>query len=127
MKPLLCDQALLSGLGSMWSDEVLFHARISPESPGKALAPADFARLRDAIHEVLTAAIEAKGAVEGGFTTLDGKPGTAEKLLGVYRRVGEPCRVCGATVRQTKVSGKTTYVCRKCQPKKSAPKKRRQS
>jgi formamidopyrimidine-DNA glycosylase len=78
--------------------------------------------LRDAIREVLSAGIDAQGASIDDFRHLDGARGSFQDRFLVHRREGEPCLVCGTTIRKLVVGGRGTYVCARCQP---APRRRR--
>jgi len=119
MKPLLVDQSLLSGIGNLWSDEILFAARVHPATPANALSAADFERLSEAIRQVLTAAVDAGGAEQVSFLAgPEGGPRPAAQLH-VHGREGEPCSVCGSPIRTAKVSGKTAYLCGRCQRRKA--------
>ena len=107
-KGLLLDQSLLCGLGNYYADEVLFRARISPESRGKALNAGDFERLHDAIQGVLAEALD------------EGRP---EFDRQVHGREGEPCPACGSEIKMIRIQNRATYLCRKCQRKKSVRRK----
>jgi formamidopyrimidine-DNA glycosylase len=114
MKPLLCNQALLSGLGNTWADEILFRARINPQTQAKALSKADFERLHQSMRECIRIGIEAEKARLAGEDGLE---------LQIHGREGEPCPVCGSTIKKIKVGGSGTFLCGKCQRKKSVRKK----
>jgi len=119
VKPPLIDQSVMAGIGNLWSDEILFAARLHPETPANALGAADFERLAAAIREVLTRAVEAGGAEQVSF--LEGPEGgpAAEAQVQVHGREGEPCPICASPIRTAKVSGKTAFHCPKCQRKKA--------
>lgn len=114
MKPLLCNQSLLSGLGNTWADEILFRARINPQTQAKALSRADFDRLHTSVRECIRIGIEAEEARLAG----EGSPQPQ-----IHGREGEPCPICGSAIKKIKVGGSGTFLCGKCQRKKSAPRK----
>ena len=122
IKPFLLDQRQIAGIGNIYADEALFRTGVHPLRPAGTLRPADYARLRDAIREVLSAGIDAQGASIDDFRHLDGARGSFQDRFLVHRREGEPCLVCGTTIRKLVVGGRGTYVCARCQP---APRRRR--
>ncbi len=81
-----------------------------------ALKPGQYVRLREAILEVLAAGIDAHGASIDDFRDLDGARGSFQDRFLVHLRAGEPCVVCGTTIRKLSVGGRGTYVCVRCQP-----------
>jgi formamidopyrimidine-DNA glycosylase len=122
IKSFLLDQRQIAGIGNIYADEALFRTGVHPLRPAGALRPTDYARLRDAIREVLSAGIDAQGASIDDVRHLDGARGSFQDRFLVHRREGEPCVVCGTTIRKLVVGGRGTYVCERCQP---APRRRR--
>jgi formamidopyrimidine-DNA glycosylase len=72
-------------------------------------------RLYRAIREVLQEAIDARGSSVSDYVDTEGRKGGFQLLHRVYRRHGEPCLACGATIRRTLVSQRGTHYCPKCQ------------
>ena len=110
IKGLLRDQAKLAGIGNAYSDDILHAALLSPFKPAANLDDAEVQRLYDAIHEVLTGAVErARGLAAGDLK--------AEKKLGmrVHGRSGQPCPVCGDTVRSVSFADSSLDYCPTCQ------------
>ncbi len=118
LKALLLDQSALSGIGNMYSNEILHRARLHPQTLGAQLTDAELQRLHDAIHDALTAAIADGGASETNFTDLHGNKGRHLEHLRVQGRAGEACPECGTTIKELRVSGRPTFICPKCQRKK---------
>jgi formamidopyrimidine-DNA glycosylase len=121
IKSFLLEQHQIAGIGNIYADEALFRTRVHPLRPAGTLRPADYARLRDAIREVLSAGIDARGASIDDFRHLDGARGSFQDRFLVHRREGEPCVVCGTTIRKLVVGGRGTYVCVRCQPVPRSP------
>jgi len=116
IKPFLLDQRTVAGVGNIYADEALFRAGVHPLRAAGSLRPAQYARLRDAVREALTAGIEARGASIDDFRDLDGARGSYQDRFLVHRREGEPCPVCSTPIRKLVVGGRGTYVCVRCQP-----------
>jgi formamidopyrimidine-DNA glycosylase len=122
VKAFLLDQRRIAGIGNIYADEALFRAAIHPLRPAGRLTAAQWAALRDAIEDALSAGIEAKGASIDDFRHIDGARGSFQDRFLIHRRAGEPCVNCGRTVRKIVVGGRGTYVCEHCQPR---PRRRR--
>ena len=110
LKHALTDQRLIAGVGNAYSDEALHVARLSPFRRASSLDAEETQRLHDALVEVLRDAA----------TRSEGLPLTdlkSEKKTGlrVHGRTGEPCPVCGDTVRQVAFASKSLQYCPTCQ------------
>ncbi|WP_299052012.1 DNA-formamidopyrimidine glycosylase family protein [uncultured Nocardioides sp.] len=105
---LLMDQSVLAGVGNVYRAEVLFRHRLHPLRPGNTLRAGQFAAVWEDLVALLEAGVEAGRIV----TTRPEHPGQVY----VYRRDGEPCRVCGATVRTAEQAARNVFWCPRCQP-----------
>lgn len=119
---LLMDQAVLAGVGNVYRAEVLFRHRIHPLRPGRTLRRGQFA----AIWQDLVV-LMAEGVRTGRIDTVRpehtpeamGRPPRKDDHGGevyVYRRTGQPCFVCGATVRTDVLKARNSFWCPRCQP-----------
>ena len=115
IKTALLDQALVAGVGNIYADESLFMSRIAPQTPSGQLTPAQLKRLHSALVEVLEASIGAGGTTFSDFRDLTGTNGNYGNAAWVYRRSGEPCRVCGTPIQRDKLGGRSSHWCPNCQ------------
>jgi formamidopyrimidine-DNA glycosylase len=117
MKQLLMDQKFISGLGNIYSDEVLFGAGLRYDRMSNALSSQEVRRLYRAIQETLQEAIKARGTTldDDAYVDLFGKPGEYGSELKVYGRVGLPCRRCRTPIQSIKISQRNAYFCPQCQ------------
>ena len=115
IKTALLDQALVAGVGNIYADESLFAAGIKPLTPAGRLSLARLETLRGCLVDVLQASIGAGGTTFSDFRDLEGVNGNYGGQALVYRRGGEPCRRCGATLIRQKLSGRSTHWCASCQ------------
>jgi formamidopyrimidine-DNA glycosylase len=115
IKTALLDQGLVAGVGNIYADESLFMSRISPHTPCNRLRPQQLERLHAAVVEVLTTSIGAGGTTFSDFRDLTGTNGNYGHAAWVYRRSGEPCRVCGSPIQRDKLSGRSSHWCPNCQ------------
>src|SRR5215469_717986 len=95
IKGVLRDQHIIAGIGNAYSDEVLHAARMSPFRLASSLTPEEVAEL----HAVMVATLREAVGRSDGLAASDLKK---EKKAGlrVHGRTGEPCPVCGDTVRE---------------------------
>jgi formamidopyrimidine-DNA glycosylase len=117
MKQLLMDQKFISGLGNIYSDEVLFAAGIRYDRLSDTLSSQEVRRLYRAIQEILQDAIKARGTTleDEAYLDLFGKPGEYQHELKVYGREGLPCRRCRTLIKTVKISQRNSYYRPQCQ------------
>ena len=115
IKTLLLDQGLVAGIGNIYADEALFRSGIKPEAIAADLNLVQIESLRKAIIEILQKAIEEGGTTFSDFINLMGVNGNYGGIAWVYRRGGQPCRVCGTGIEKIKLGGRSTHFCPQCQ------------
>ncbi|MFJ4667817.1 Fpg/Nei family DNA glycosylase [Kitasatospora purpeofusca] len=110
IKGVLRDQTVLAGVGNAYSDEVLHVARMSPYKLAADLSEEETARLFEALGSTLREAVERSRGLAAGELK-------AEKKLGmrVHGRTGQPCPVCGDTVREVSFADSSLQYCPTCQ------------
>jgi formamidopyrimidine-DNA glycosylase len=118
IKALLLDQGPISGLGNIYADEALHIAGIHPLRPGNSLSPPELERLRSAVGQVLTTAIENGGTSLDDLAYLlpDGRAGENLDRLLIYGRTDLPCARCGTPIERIVVRGRSSHFCPLCQP-----------
>jgi formamidopyrimidine-DNA glycosylase len=117
MKSLLMDQKFISGLGNIYSDEVLFAAGLRYDRMSDTLSSQEVRRLYRAIQETLQDAIRYRGTTleDEAYVDLNGEPGAFQTELKVYGRAGLPCRRCRTPIQSVKIGGRGAYYCPQCQ------------
>jgi formamidopyrimidine-DNA glycosylase len=117
LKPLLMDQKFISGLGNIYSDEVLFAAGLRYDRSSDTLSSQEVRRLYRAIREVVQDAIRFRGTTleDEAYVDLFGKPGEFQHELKVYGRKGLACRRCRTPIDSVKISGRSSFFCPQCQ------------
>jgi len=117
MKQLLMDQKFISGLGNIYSDEVLFHAGLRFDRVSDTLSSQEVRRLYRAIQEVLQESIKARGTTleDEAYLDLFGEPGGYGAELKVYGRAGLPCRRCRTPIETVRISQRSSFYCPQCQ------------
>ncbi|HEY2297543.1 MAG TPA: DNA-formamidopyrimidine glycosylase family protein [Jatrophihabitans sp.] len=110
LKGTLTEQSVIAGIGNAYSDEILHVAKLSPFKNATKLNGAEIARLHEAMHSVLTDAVQR--SVGQKAATLKGEKRSG---LRVHARAGLPCPVCGDTVRSISFADKHFEYCPTCQ------------
>jgi len=115
IKPLLMDQSFLAGIGNLYSDEVLFYAKVQPTRKAGNLKPKEIEKIYQGIKKILPASIKQRGTSADTYIDIEGKPGKYLPLLKVYRREGQPCFICQTEIKRLKMGGRSAHFCPKCQ------------
>jgi formamidopyrimidine-DNA glycosylase len=115
LKPLLLNQNLVAGLGNIYVDEALFAARLHPTRTADTLTDADFRRLHRAIRAVLAQGIRNEGTSFRDYRGAVGQEGRNQMMVEVFRREGQPCPRCRSVILKTRVGGRGTHYCPRCQ------------
>jgi len=115
IKQLLMDQAIISGIGNIYSDEICFYAKVLPVKPAGELSDDQIERLYDGIKKILLRAIKLRGSSVDNYVDASGKKGDYVKELKVYDREGEKCFRCDGIVKRIKLGGRSSYFCPICQ------------
>ncbi|MFH9586721.1 Fpg/Nei family DNA glycosylase [Streptomyces luteogriseus] len=110
LKGALWDQSLIAGVGNAYSDEILHAAKMSPFKLAASLSEEETARLYAALRDTLTEAVERSRGVAAGRLKAEKKSG-----LRVHGRTGEPCPVCGDTIREVSFADSSLQYCPTCQ------------
>jgi formamidopyrimidine-DNA glycosylase len=115
IKQALMDSHVVVGVGNIYASEALFRAGIRPTLAAGKVSRPRLERLVAAIRATLEAALAAGGTTLRDFRDSAGQPGYFQLETRVYGRAGEPCRVCGTAIRQTRQGQRSTFFCPRCQ------------
>ncbi|MBV8667499.1 MAG: bifunctional DNA-formamidopyrimidine glycosylase/DNA-(apurinic or apyrimidinic site) lyase [Burkholderiaceae bacterium] len=115
IKQVLLAGDVVVGVGNIYASESLFRAGINPKTPACRIGLERYLRLEQAIRAVLAEAIVQGGSSLRDFIAVNGQSGYFQQSYFVYDRAGQPCRVCGAAVRQVKQGQRSTFYCVNCQ------------
>jgi endonuclease-8 len=119
---LLMDQSVIAGIGNIYRAELLFRARLSPFAPGKDVPKATLQSIwKDAIplmragmadRRIVTTIPRDRPSSKGKNSK---RPPEKAEVHYVYRRNGQPCFLCGTTVRKQEMAGRNLFWCPVCQ------------
>ena len=115
VKAALLDQGVVAGIGNIYADEALWGARVHPATRVGALSDKALHRVLQEAADVMTMSIELGGSTDRNYVDAEGRRGAYLDFARVFRREGQPCLRCGTTIVKTRVAGRGTHVCPKCQ------------
>ena len=117
LKALMMDQKFISGLGNIYSDEVLFSAGLRYDRMSNTLSSQEVRRLYRAMQETVQDAIRHRGTTlpDEAYVDLFGRPGEYQNELKVYGRKGLPCRRCRTPIESVSIGGRRSFFCPQCQ------------
>lgn len=118
---LLMDQSIFAGVGNIYRVEILFRHRIKPSCPGNKLRKTSFEAIWDDLVTLMKLGVR-DGRVDTVFPEHTpeamNRPPRVDAHGGevyAYRRAGQPCLVCGATIRMANLQGRNLFWCGHCQ------------
>ncbi|MBI2624815.1 MAG: DNA-formamidopyrimidine glycosylase [Candidatus Nealsonbacteria bacterium] len=115
IKQVLMDQKAVSGIGNIYSDEILWRARVHPLKPANKLSDKELKDIYGAMKEILQKAIKLGGESISDYRKPDGKRGNFDKIRKIYRREGEKCFRCLNPIKRIKIGGRSAHYCPFCQ------------
>ena len=110
LKGVLRDQSVIAGIGNAYSDEILHAARLSPFRPASGLSETERSALYTALRDTLTDAVGRSAGLAAASLKAEKKTG-----MRVHARAGQPCPVCGDTVREVSFADSALQYCPTCQ------------
>lgn len=116
IKKLLLNQEVVSGIGNIYADEMLWAAKVDGNTPAEQISIRKLAKLIRAGQEVMTRAIAAGGtSFDSLYVHVNGESGYFSRSLNVYGREGEPCPRCGRDIVREHFMNRSSYKCSTCQ------------
>ncbi|NLJ48633.1 MAG: hypothetical protein GX428_03475 [Candidatus Atribacteria bacterium] len=115
VKNFLINQTWISGIGNIYSSEILFLSKIHPEKRVNELTVQEKKSLFDSIPLVLNQAIQCEVTTIRDYQHTNGTSGFFQNCLQVYGRKGKPCLICGTPIERIKMVQRSTYFCPQCQ------------
>jgi len=115
IKSVLLDQKIVAGLGNIYVDEVLFASGVRPMRLASEVNKTEATKMYQAIKRILTLAVKHRGTTFNNYVDGRGRKGNFSKQLKVYGRGKELCLVCKNPIIKTKIAGRGTHYCPKCQ------------
>jgi formamidopyrimidine-DNA glycosylase len=118
IKQVLMDQEVVSGIGNIYSDEILWFARVHPLERIKDLKDDEIKKIFYFTKKILKFSIKIGGDSMSDYRNIFGKIGGYQKQHKVYRRTGQKCFRCSTNIQRIKIGGRSGHFCPKCQKQK---------
>ena len=118
IKTVLLDQEIMTGLGNIYADEVLFKSRINPFKKAMLLNDSELSNVIENSRIILQDAIALGGTTIRSYTSSLGVTGSYQDKLLVHTK--KVCPICGDAIKVSKIGGRSTYYCVNCQDVKEA-------
>jgi len=117
IKKILMNQNIIAGIGNIYSDEILWRAKVNPFTPVNEISDKKLRKILSVVKSVLRDAIEARGTSISDYRDLKGEPGNYQEKLKVYHQDGNKCSRCNSMIKKEKIGSRSTHFCSNCQPK----------
>ncbi len=114
IKTVLLDQSIIVGIGNIYADEILFLAKINPNTLAKDLKNKDLVNIISYTKDILEKAIKLGGTTIKSYESKEGVHGRFQNELLVHGKVGK-CPNCSKEILKIKINGRSTYYCSNCQ------------
>ncbi len=115
IKQVLMDQTVISGVGNIYADDILWFTKIHPLRRAGDLTEKELKGVWSAARNILKKAIKLRGTSSADFRDTAGKKGGYGNVILAYRRTGLPCRRCKTPIKRIKIGGRSAHFCPKCQ------------
>jgi len=116
IKSILLNQKVISGIGNIYADEILFAAKINPTRQGNSLSLKEIKRIEIVANNVIKKAIKYQGTTFNSYVDSRRKKGNFSQFLMVYGRAEKKCLKCRiGIVKKIKLNGRGTHFCPVCQ------------
>lgn len=115
IKTLLLDQEIISGIGNIYANEILFASGINPLKKGKDVTFDECQLIVNKARNILKEAIKLGGTTIKSYESSEGVKGGFQSYLKVHMKEGEFCPNCNEKIIKEKVNGRSTYYCKRCQ------------
>ncbi len=117
IKILLMEQSKIAGIGNIYANEALWCAGISPMKRGREIETGKIEALYKCIKKVLETGLKYGGssAADEAFINAKGEKGHMQEHFVVYQKQGTPCPRCGTKIAMSRIGGRGTFFCPKCQ------------
>ena len=115
IKSILLDQSIITGIGNIYADEILFKSNINPLKKGNNINLTESNNIIKYTRDILERAIKLGGTTIKSYESSRGVHGRFQNNLLVHNHEGDKCPNCNSIIIKIKINGRGTYYCPKCQ------------
>jgi len=107
------DQELISGIGNIYSDEIIWRAGVHPLSTPEKIPQKNLKDMFTATKETLKKGIDFGGDSMSDYRNIYGKRGKFQNEHKAYRKTGQKCskRGCKGVIKRLVVGTRSTHFC----------------
>jgi formamidopyrimidine-DNA glycosylase len=113
IKAAILDQTVIAGVGNIYADEGLWGAKIHPATLVSQVPKIKLTALYKSLRYVMKLSIAKGGSSDRNYVDAKGRRGSYLSFANVFRKNGQPCPRCGATIEKIRVAGRGTHYCPK--------------
>jgi formamidopyrimidine-DNA glycosylase len=124
IKTVILDQSIITGIGNIYADEILYKACINPLQPASSLNVNDCNNIIKYTRDILSKAIDLGGTTIRSYESSEGVHGRFQTNLECHNHEGDKCPKCGEIITKIRVGGRGTYFCPNCQKDKKLKKQK---
>ena len=111
----ILDQSVIAGIGNIYADESLWGAKINPATLVIKLTDKNYRDLHKSIIHILQLSLDKGGSTDRNYVDAEGRKGSYLDFARVFRREGQLCPRCSNEILKTRVAGRGTHYCPRCQ------------
>ena len=115
IKTVLLDQSIVTGIGNIYADEILFESRINPLKLARDLKDKELDNIIKNTRNILSEAIKLGGTTIKSYESARGVHGRFQQNLKVHNHEKDSCPICKSEILKIRVNGRGTYYCKQCQ------------
>lgn len=115
IKQVLMDPEFISGIGNIYSDEILWLSKIHPFARTESLKENELKIIYSSIKKILKKALKLRGTSIDDYRDAFGERGKYDLVLYAYHQQGESCKRCGTKIKRLKMNARSAHFCPKCQ------------
>ena len=117
LRTLIMDDSFVVGIGSMYADEILFHAGLRYDRLSNSLSTQEIRRLYRSLVETLFDAVKYRGSTVEGSHYVDafGEPGVYQDHHSVFQKEGDLSPRSRRPIVRSKFNKEWTYYCEQSQ------------
>lgn len=116
IKRLLLNQEIVSGIGNIYADEMLWEAKIHPRQQAARISMKRLVALLEAGREVMIRALDQGGtSFDALYVNVNGTSGYFSLSLNAYGQTGQPCARCGKPIQRETFMNRGSHFCNRCQ------------
>jgi formamidopyrimidine-DNA glycosylase len=114
IKTVLLNQQIISGIGNIYANEILFAAKIHPETKSAYLTRDQTQLILKKSKTILKESISLGGTTVSTFEAL-GRTGYFQHKLLIHGKDKQNCIICQNKIQKIKIGGRGSYFCAHCQ------------